>query len=435
MNTKVLWREEFNQNFNILNNTYLELQRELVPGDGSTFLPMFKDFPNDIVVGTQLRQENSESLLPFVINAGADGASLRLQLDTYNPTAGTQGDSYLGTSIKTKDTFNLQNGRFAFEGSLRLVDSNENPLSRGIIAGFFSYTPIIVDGKRDEIDFEILSNFIDDGQNDNTEPSIFTNVFNDDDFNQRGDFSVVNLGDDVSGLEGIDLTAFNKYRIEWDTNEIKWFINDVEIRSEINNIPDRDMSIYLNIWANGFEEAVDESLLPASNPQSNETFYYDIDYLQLERFDAVLNDPLFRFQNENVPGTYLFAGEEEAQNIRDNYSPPFVEEGFAFYVSFEEKDNLVRFNRFQSNFLPGTYIFANEKESESIRANFSEEFTEEGIAFYAYGADADMGQDVFRFRNMTNNTYLFVLGEEAISVRQNYADVFVEEGVAFEVRV
>ena len=144
INTRVLWREEFNQNFDILNNNYLELQKELNPGDGSTFLPIFKDFPNDIVVGTQLRQENSGGLLPFVINDGADGATLRLQLDTFNPTAKSEGDSYLGTSIKTKDTFNLQDGGFAFEASLRLVDSNKNPLLRGIIAGFFSYTPIIL---------------------------------------------------------------------------------------------------------------------------------------------------------------------------------------------------------------------------------------------------------------------------------------------------
>ncbi len=151
---------------------------------------------------------------------------------------------------------------------------------------------------------------------------------------------------------------------------------------------------------------------------------------------TVLDDPLFRFRNEIVSGTYLFAGEEESQSIRSNFSPPFIEEGQAFKVSLEQNDDLVRFNRFSNNQVQGTYLYANEEESVSIRENFSDVFTEEGTAFYTFGADANMGQDVIRFRNKNvSGTYLFVLGEEANSVRSNFSDVFEEEGVAFEVAV
>ena len=76
----------------------------------------------------------------------------------------------------------------------------------------------------------------------------------------------------------------------------------------------------------------------------------------------------------------MFAGTEEAQNVRDNFIPPFVDEGFAFNVSLEEKEGLVKFNRFR-NINAATYIFAGEQESESIRANFSDIFVEEGVAF------------------------------------------------------
>ena len=71
----------------------------------------------------------------------------------------------------------------------------------------------------------------------------------------------------------------------------------------------------------------------------------------------------------------------------------------------------------------------------SIRRNFSDTFTEEGVAFYAYGADDNQGEDVIRFRNNNNNTYLFALGDEARSIRNNFADTFIEEGVAFEVAI
>ena len=162
----------------------------------------------------------------------------------------------------------------------------------------------------------------------------------------------------------------------------------------------------------------------------------DLDNVVLTKgfIDGTLDDPLVRFRNKNISsGTYLLAGAEEAENIRNNFPDVFEEEGFAFNVSLGEKDGLVKFNRFRNNNINGTYIFANEEESESIRENFADVFTEEGTAFYAYGADADQGQDVVRFRNINNNTYLFTLGAEAQSVRQNFSDVFMEEGVAFEV--
>ncbi|WP_330202846.1 hypothetical protein [Cyanobacterium sp. Dongsha4] len=148
----------------------------------------------------------------------------------------------------------------------------------------------------------------------------------------------------------------------------------------------------------------------------------------------LLDDPLFRFQNSDRSGTYLFAGEEESISIRKDYSPPFVEEGFAFNISYTPKEGLTRFNRFQNKIISGTYLFASEEESVSIRQNYSETFKEEGIAFYALGASANQGVDVFRFRNtQIEGTYLFALAEEATSIRQNYSHTFVEEGIAFEV--
>lgn len=148
-----------------------------------------------------------------------------------------------------------------------------------------------------------------------------------------------------------------------------------------------------------------------------------------------LNDRFYRFQNTARPGTYLFAGEEERISINRDFSPPFKEEGFAFNVSKEEQDGLVRFNRFQNKDVPGTYLFANEEESATIRQKFPQ-FEEEGTAFYAFGADANRGQDVIRFQNIANpGTYLFALEDEAASIRKDFSSIFKEEGVAFEVTI
>ncbi|BAQ60088.1 alkaline phosphatase [Geminocystis sp. NIES-3708] len=146
-----------------------------------------------------------------------------------------------------------------------------------------------------------------------------------------------------------------------------------------------------------------------------------------------LNDPIYRFQNGDRPGTYLFAGEQESQSIRQNF-PQFREEGFAFNVSSEPNDELIVFNRFQNTAIPGTYLYAGQQESQNIRQNFPN-FREEGVAFYAYDGNANKGVDFYRFQNTQQpGTYLFVGEEERRNIIANFPQ-FVEEGVAFEVGV
>ncbi|MGI0481757.1 putative Ig domain-containing protein [Geminocystis sp. CENA526] len=159
---------------------------------------------------------------------------------------------------------------------------------------------------------------------------------------------------------------------------------------------------------------------------------FELFTISIEPKNITLNDPLFRFQNIDRPGTYLFVGNEERISVLNEYSPPFVEEGFAFNVSYGEEEGLVRFNRFQNKNVPGTYLFAGEEESVSIRENYSDVFTEEGIAFYALDAQANIGVDYYRFQNTEQpGTYIFVGEAEKTSILNNYPQ-FQLEGIAFE---
>jgi peptidyl-prolyl cis-trans isomerase A (cyclophilin A) len=95
---------------------------------------------------------------------------------------------------------------------------------------------------------------------------------------------------------------------------------------------------------------------------------------------------------------------------------------------------LIQFNRFQNSLVPGTYLYASEQESVNIRQNFPN-FREEGTAFYAYGADANRGVDFYRFQNtLIPGTYLFVGEGERQNILANFPQ-FREEGVAFEVAI
>lgn len=145
----------------------------------------------------------------------------------------------------------------------------------------------------------------------------------------------------------------------------------------------------------------------------------------------VLDTPIYRFQNKDVSGAYLFAGEEESQSIRENHTN-FTEEGLAFKVT-HQGDSLIRINRFQNKDILGAYLFASEEESKSIRENHTN-FIEEGIAFYAASVGSSTGSGIYRFQSLVNpGAYIFVGEQERQNIIQSYSDIFVEEGIVFEV--
>ncbi len=145
---------------------------------------------------------------------------------------------------------------------------------------------------------------------------------------------------------------------------------------------------------------------------------------------SALNNPMYRFQNTEIAGTYLFVGEEEKQNIINNF-PQFQEEGFAFSVATQPGDDLIPIYRFQNTQIQGTYLYVGETERQNMISNFPQ-FREEGLAFYAFGADSNQADDIYRFQNSNlPGTYLFVGESEKQNIRQNFPG-FIEEGMAFE---
>jgi peptidyl-prolyl cis-trans isomerase A (cyclophilin A) len=145
-----------------------------------------------------------------------------------------------------------------------------------------------------------------------------------------------------------------------------------------------------------------------------------------------LTTPIIRFQNTDKPGTYLFAGEQESASIRQN-NKNFKEEGLAFQVAVSEDNPLMQpFYRFRNTEKgrEGTYLFAGEQEATSIRSKYKN-FVEEGLAFYAYSAGVGGGTTEFsRFQNKgLPGTYLFTGPSETSSVMNNSG--FTLEGSAF----
>ena len=164
---------------------------------------------------------------------------------------------------------------------------------------------------------------------------------------------------------------------------------------------------------------------------------WEVDTSSFEPDESLLNTPIYRFQSNITPGTYLFVGNEERQNINQNFANSFTEEGIAFNAAVEPNDELIPLFRFQNTQRPGTYLFAGEAERNSINAdsNLSNAFSEEGIAFYIYGVGAGQATPFSRFQNsLVPGTYLYATGAEADNIRTNFSN-FIEEGIAFEARI
>ena len=200
----------------------------------------------------------------------ADG-SLRLALDTHNPTALVPGDSFLGSEVRSRERFHPGEGTIAFEARMRFVDDASQPLPSGIVGALFVFE---TDGKvRDEIDVELLSRDLRLGLD-----RYLTNVFQDDAFDQAGFKAFV-------AVEGLALGDFHRYRIEWSLDRIRWLVDGGVVREVQENVPDEPMDLRLNFWVPdaGFVEAFDGSLQPVAEARRNETFLLEIDEVLVVR--------------------------------------------------------------------------------------------------------------------------------------------------------
>ena len=220
-------------------------------------------------------------------------------------------------------------------------------------------------------------------------------------------------------------------------NDDNSFDNEIESDSFLRFTAPQNGTYYVGVSSSGnldYDPNVENSGIGnSSGSYSLELSLDESDDIIDVNDDILFDTPINRFQNSDRPGTYLFAGTEESQNIRDNF-PNFIEEGQAFKVATKPGDDLIRLNRFQNSDVPGTYLYAGEEESQSIRENFPN-MIEEGIAFYVYDGAANKGVDFYRFQNSdVPGTYIFVSGEERQNILADFPN-FVEEGIAFEVEI
>ncbi|MEM9186252.1 MAG: glycoside hydrolase family 16 protein [Planctomycetota bacterium] len=228
----------------------------------------------------------------------SDGLVTEIHLDTFSSVE--PGAAFLGTDLLTKRDF-ARGGGLSFEGRLRLKPGataggvyDANASLGGTINGFFSFdvsrevslgSPPENRQVRDEIDFELLGN--------QTGPAgaqdIFTNVFDDVDFD-----GILPDNPALTNVNGLDLTQFQDYRVEWTPQAVKWFVNDSLVRAVTENVPQDPQKLHFNLWApdSGFADAFNAALQPTAVEAENTRYTAQLDHVEVRRLNTEISDNL-----------------------------------------------------------------------------------------------------------------------------------------------
>ncbi len=271
--------------------------------------------------------------LPGAFNAPeVSGGTLKLRLHTHNPFGSAAGNLFLADEIRTRQQFApTPTSGNSYEIRARFVDDAANPLSPGLVGGLFTFG---VDAdfpntfERDEIDFELLSN--------TPQGSLLTNVFDDQNFVSSGNGLVV-------FPPNYDSTEFNDYRIDVNTDSIRFFINDLLVREELTTLAIEAQDFRLNINAPdpSFDIAFSNALQPTASAALNETFILEVDSL-------VISGPASGIPDEQLTGFFEdFEGLDRTdpnalanagwQGAAAGLTPTG---GFQFFASFDAPNNI-----------------------------------------------------------------------------------------------
>jgi len=220
------------------------------------------------------------------------GGMLTFIHHTYNPNEPNQ--TCLSQEIFTKQAFE-PNAALQFEARIRL----RSPIGNGLVAGFFAYMdkPNPLPGPdlvSDEIDFEFLTNQINNPYPAFMGDRVYVALYNDFDGSWINHLkhwwtnpTVPKIV--IEGRPQLDLTQFNIFRIRWLGDRVEWYwdpndgMDEILVYKTSNVLPDESMALYLNFWAAdpNWPIAWDENIAPAARPEDDVVSYYDVDYVEV----------------------------------------------------------------------------------------------------------------------------------------------------------
>ncbi|MBV9462712.1 MAG: glycoside hydrolase family 16 protein [Verrucomicrobiae bacterium] len=198
------------------------------------------------------------------------GGVASIPIDTYDPRA--PGVAFSGTELETNASFSRGAG-LEFEARIRFND----PLPTGLVAAMFLYGYNSAKNTSDEIDYEFLTNQMDDpAQRDRA----LLTTFNDWDFDYANHSNDgIHMRTVNPSIPGIDWTQWNTFMIRWLPGRVDWVVNGRTVSSATEAVADEPMSLRFDVWAPGSDwpAAYDAGIQPEANSALNTRYSYEVD--------------------------------------------------------------------------------------------------------------------------------------------------------------
>jgi hypothetical protein len=149
----------------------------------------------------------------------------------------------------------------------------------------------------------------------------------------------------------------------------------------------------------------------------------------------ISGSPVYRFWSPGSSQHFYTIRAAERDKLIDNYSNVWTYEGVAYYAFTDgSQPEVAPIYRFWSGTLNGHFYTMNAAERDKLINNFSHVWTYEGVAFYAYaeGFQPVGTRAIHRFWSRTLNTHFFTISQtERNKLINLYSDVWTYEGVAW----
>ncbi len=220
----------------------------------------------------------------------------------------------------------------------------------------------------------------------------------------------------------------------------------------VANVPNEEFGdtyreIFLDPNAGSYRRNVfaDFLTVPAFNPTGAQITF--IEFRVDEHGSAVIDDiaigsrapagtePVFRFFSPTLDCHFFTANEAEALKLVNNFSDVWEFENVAFFALADASvAGALPVYRFFSPVLGSHFYTIKEGEKNKLINQFSNIWTFEGIAFFAFAADTRPAQTVpvFRFFNSQDGCHFFTTSEaERDKLINNFPDIWIFEGIAW----
>jgi hypothetical protein len=214
---------------------------------------------------------------------------------TYNPF--DPGNSCLGQEIYSNSNF-ARGAGLEIEARVRV----RCPIASGLVTSFFAYMdkemPTGISPWSDEIDFEFLSNQINDPP-ESCGDRVLVASSNDLGAPGSGYGDGVHHQDANPAVLGLDLTEFNVFKIRWLADSVEWYWDPDQVRGQdlypdvliyktSNAVPDEPLTVRFNFWAStkDWPLAWDSAMQPTADPAGDLVCYYDVDYVAVRQIAA-----------------------------------------------------------------------------------------------------------------------------------------------------